>query len=326
MKATAQGGKDFPEMQIVQKDARTYTLKSTSHSDYYDKNSSARLIDAWKKPVDNHTGSGPTGNLHSADGLPSLHALPSLPSHAGMAGAGVPDGHNPEKNHLYGGGKVPGGETSRSSLMPQQRFIPGQFLKSNPLKPRPPPAKWDDAEKWLVNPASVKSSTHSSHGNGTLSGGSTPHHSTQFHAATSVRHHNLPSSNQSSRMFGTSGESLPASADSYGSRLLPENGDANHNTYSPPNVVHFQRSYDSSTTTDGLEDSLPADAKVSDMSNRDDTGTRPEGGASLRKVVFIFVKATANSILAVDRNQDVTMREFAFVCFRNHLLNAFILG
>ncbi|CAM6093222.1 unnamed protein product [Calypogeia fissa] len=250
MKATTPSVKDFSEIQIAQKDPRMY-CKSTSYSDYFDRHSSTRLVDGYRKSFDG----GSTTTL-SAEGSPS-------------------DTHNAERSFQYGG-KVPGGDASRTSLMPQQRFVPGQFLKSNPLKPRPSPAKWDDAEKWLVNSASVKSNGHSSYGNGTLSGGSTPQHATQVQAAASARYHNLPNSNQSSRMHGTSGESLPANTELYGARLLPENGDANSNTYPPTNVIHIRRSCDASTTTDRPEESLPGDAKKCDTSNRDETGTRPE--------------------------------------------------
>lgn len=42
------------------------------------------------------------------------------------------------------------GEDAHMRLRSQHRFLSGPLMSS--MIPKPPPSKWDDAEKWIVSP------------------------------------------------------------------------------------------------------------------------------------------------------------------------------
>ncbi|KAL3690917.1 hypothetical protein R1sor_004568 [Riccia sorocarpa] len=145
-------------------------------------------------------------------GHSSLHSMPTVLMQAQAQGNMLRNSYSEgqfEKNQF--GGKYSGFiETVKNGLLvPQQRLVPGQFLKSNPFNPRPQPAKWDDAEKWLVSSGTVKSGTHAQHGNG---------------GGRHGRPHSLKSSPGNN-------ESLQHNVESYESRLMPDDGVLGGNSF-----------------------------------------------------------------------------------------------
>ncbi|KAL2623201.1 hypothetical protein R1flu_003406 [Riccia fluitans] len=177
--------------------------------DAFDSVPSIRLAEGRRKS-DGHLSSACVMFPPDEYGHSSLHTMPSALMQAQSQGNSLRNSYSEgqfEKNHF--GGKYSGlGEAVKNGLiLPQQRFVPGQFLKSNPFNPRPQPAKWDDAEKWLVNPGTVRSGSHSQHGYGAVSLGS--------------RQQGKPHSLRSSP--GNS-ESLQHSVEPYESRLMSDDG------------------------------------------------------------------------------------------------------